>query len=158
MGGRMPRRPNISLADLEPVGPGTPSGRYLRLFWHPVMRAQELPSGRAKPLEILGEKFTIYRGEGGTPHITAFRCAHRGTQLSLGWVEGDSLRCRYHGWRSDAAGQCVEQPNEDRPFCERATRMTWPTQEYLGLVISWFGTAAPPPLPWVPNFEAKRVV
>ena len=73
------------------MGPGTPAGRYLRLFWQPVMRAKDLPVGKAKPLEILGETFTIYRGEDGAPHVTALRCPHRGTQLSLGWVEGIEL-------------------------------------------------------------------
>ena len=89
----------LQFPDLEQFGPDAPAGQYLRRFWQPVARASELPSGRAKPIEILGEKFTVYRGEGGTPHVVAFRCPHRGTQLSLGWVEGDSLRCRYHGWR-----------------------------------------------------------
>jgi 5,5'-dehydrodivanillate O-demethylase len=128
----MGRYGSLKFADLERVGPGTPAGRYFRLFWQPAMRAQDLSVGRAKPLEIVGEKFTIYRGEGGTPHVTAFRCSHRGTQLSLGWVEGDTLRCRYHGWRYDAMGQCVEQPNEDRPFCDKVKMPVYPTREYAG--------------------------
>ena len=53
----------LTVPDLEPVGPGTPVGRYLRLFWRPVLRAQELRPKQAKPIEILGEKFTIYRGD-----------------------------------------------------------------------------------------------
>jgi len=51
--------------------------------------ARDLPDGRAKPVRIMSEDLTVYRGEGGTPHVVAFRCAHRGTQLSTGWVEGD---------------------------------------------------------------------
>ncbi|MGZ9174404.1 MAG: Rieske 2Fe-2S domain-containing protein [Candidatus Binatia bacterium] len=42
--------------------------------------AAELKPGWAKPVQILGEKYTLYRGESGTPHLTAFRCAHRGLQ------------------------------------------------------------------------------
>src|SRR4051794_10904570 len=80
------------------VGPGTIAGRYLRTFWQPIAVASEIEPGRALPLRMLGEDFTIYRGEGGTPHVVAFRCAHRGTQLSTGWVEGDEIRCFYHGW------------------------------------------------------------
>jgi hypothetical protein len=80
----MARYGNLKLADLEPVGPGTPAGRYFRLFWHPVFRAKDLLPGKARPIEILSEKFTLYRGEGGAPHVTSFRCPHRGTQLSLG--------------------------------------------------------------------------
>jgi 5,5'-dehydrodivanillate O-demethylase len=149
---------DLKFADLEQVGPGTPAGRYLRLFWQPVFRARDLPNGKARPLEILGEKFTLYRGEDGIARITGFRCAHRGTQLSLGWVEGDSLRCRYHGWKFDGAGQCVEQPNEDKPFCARVKIPTYPACEYAGLVFAYFGEDTPPTFPLYPNLEVPGVV
>jgi 5,5'-dehydrodivanillate O-demethylase len=146
------------MADLEPVGPGTPAGRYFRLFWQPVMRARDLKPGRARPLEILGEKFAIYRGEGGAPHVTAFRCPHRGTQLSLGWVEGDSLRCRYHGWRYEASGQCVEQPNEDRPFCDKVNLRIYPTREYAGLIFAFLGEGEPPLFRTYPDLDRPGVI
>ncbi|MBM2811214.1 MAG: hypothetical protein HW416_1973, partial [Chloroflexi bacterium] len=85
--------------DFVHTGPDTLAGRYLRTFWHPVYLAKDLAPGRATPIHIMGEDFTLYRGETGTPHIVAFRCAHRGTQLSTGWVEGDEIRCFYHGWK-----------------------------------------------------------
>ena len=91
--------------DFVHTGPGTLSGRYLRLFWQPVCRSKDLAPGHTKPIRIMGENFTLYRGEQGA-HVVDFRCAHRGTQLSAGWVEGDCLRCVYHGWRYDSSGQC----------------------------------------------------
>ena len=148
----------IDFSDLEAIGPGTPAGGYLRLFWHPVIRVQDLPSGKAMPLEILGEKFTIYRGETGTPHMTAFRCPHRGTQLSLGWVENDTLRCRYHGWRFDADGQCVEQPNEDRSFCDKVKIRTYPTREYAGLIFAYLGEGSPPLFCNYPDLDRPGVL
>ncbi len=151
-------RGNLKMADLESVGPGTPAGRYLRLFWHPVIRAQDLPVGRAKPIEVLGEKFTIYRGESGTVYMTAFRCAHRGTQLSLGWVEGETIRCRYHGWRFDNDGQCVEQPNEDRPFCDKVKILARPTREYAGLIFAWLGEGEAPPFRNIPDLDRPGVL
>ena len=154
----MARPGTLQFADLEQVGPGTPAGRYMRLFWQPVMRGKDLPVGRAKPLEILGEKFTIYRGQDGSPHVTAFRCAHRGTQLSLGWVEGDTLRCRYHGWRYDASGQCVEMPNEDRPFCDKVKIPTYPTREYAGFIFAYFGEGAAPTFPTFPDLDRPGVL
>jgi 5,5'-dehydrodivanillate O-demethylase oxygenase subunit len=60
----------------------------------------------------MSENFTLYRGEGGTAHVVAFQCAHRGLQLSVGWVEDDCIRCRYHGWKYDATDQCIEVPTE----------------------------------------------
>ncbi len=73
--------------------PGTLGGRYLRQFWHPVAQVRDLKPGRAKPVRLLSEDFTLYRGETGTYHLTGHRCPHRGTQLSVGYVEGDSIRC-----------------------------------------------------------------
>ena len=57
----------------------------MRRFWHPIHRAEELRAGQAKPIEIMSERFTLYRGDNGAPHVVDFRCPHRGTQLSAGW-------------------------------------------------------------------------
>src|ERR1051326_4419365 len=112
-------RTDADWTDCVHTGPGTLAGRYLRSFWQPVFRAQDLRSGQAVPIRIMSEDLTLYRGQRGATHVLAFRCAHRGTQLSTGWVEGDNLRCRYHGWTYAASGQCVEQPCEPTPFCEK---------------------------------------
>lgn len=148
----------LQFSDLEAVGPGTPAGRYLRLFWHPVCRARDLLPGHARPIEILGEKFTLYRGATGAPHAVEFRCPHRRAQLSVGWVEGDDLRCRYHGWRFDASGQCVEQPAEDRPFCANVKMASYPAREYAGLIFVFLGTGAPPIFPEYPELAEPGVI
>ncbi len=148
----------LRLVDLEPVGPGTPTGRYLRRFWQPVMRAKDLAPGRAKPLEILGERFTIYRADDGAPHVVAYHCPHRGAPLSLGWIEGDDLRCRYHGWKFDCAGQCTEQPNEDKPFSAKVKMASWPAREYVGLIFAYFGEGAPPPFRHYPDLDGPGVI
>src|SRR5262245_11756099 len=85
--------------DFVHTGPDTIAGRYMRMFWHPVYRGQDLPAGHAVPIHIMSEDFTLYRGESGTPHVVAPRCAHRGTKLSVGWIEDDCIRCYYHGWK-----------------------------------------------------------
>jgi 5,5'-dehydrodivanillate O-demethylase len=144
--------------DFVHTGPDTLMGRYLRRFWHPVYVAEELPPGRAVPIRIMSEDFTLYRGESGTPHVLAFRCAHRGTQLSTGWVEGDCIRCFYHGWKYDASGQCVEMPAEDPSFPPKVRIRSYPTQEYLGLIFAYLGEGAPPPLPRYPVFEGEGVL
>src|SRR5581483_9691220 len=120
--------------DPYPVGPGTLMGRYLRSFWQPLCIAADLAPGKALPVRALGENFTVYRGQSGDPHVVEFRCAHRRSQLSIGYIEGDNIRCRYHGWVYDANGQCVEQPGEPQPFCDRIQIRSYPTIEYLGLI------------------------
>jgi 5,5'-dehydrodivanillate O-demethylase len=144
--------------DFVHTGPGTLAGRYMRMFWQPVYRAEDLALGRAVPLKVMGEDFTLYRGEGGTPHLLEFRCAHRGAQLSIGKVEGDNLRCLYHGWKYDGEGRCVEQPAEVRPFCERIKLRGYPVVEYLGLIFAYLGEGEPPPRPLYQEFEREGVL
>jgi 5,5'-dehydrodivanillate O-demethylase oxygenase subunit len=144
--------------DFAHTGPGTLAGRYLRRFWQPVYRAQDLPAGWARPIHILNEDFTLYRGEGGTPHLVAYRCAHRGTQLSTGWIEGDCIRCFYHGWKYDHTGQCVEMPAEDPSFPPKVKIASYPTEEYLGLIFAYLGEGEPPPLRRFADFEEDGVL
>jgi 5,5'-dehydrodivanillate O-demethylase len=72
-------------------------------------------------------------------------------------VEGDNLRCFYHGWKYGPDGQCTEQPAEPEPFCSRIKIRSYPTEEYLGLIFVYFGEGDPPPLPRYPDFEGGGV-
>jgi len=139
------------------TGPDTLAGRYLRSFWQPIYRSQDLERGRVVAVRIMSEDFTLYRGEGGAAHLIASRCAHRGTRLSTGWVEGDCLRCLYHGWKYDASGQCVEQPGEDGGFAAKVRLASYPTEEYLGLIFACLGEGGAPPLRRYPDFERPFV-
>jgi 5,5'-dehydrodivanillate O-demethylase oxygenase subunit len=154
-------RPTMRDADYQDyahTGPGKLAGRYLRHFWQPVYVAADLPPGHARPIRVMSEDYTLYRGEGGGVHLVDFRCAHRGTQLSTGWVEGDCIRCFYHGWKYDSTGQCVEQPAEDAAFASKVRIRSYPCEEYLGLVFAYLGEGDAPPLPRYPEFEAEGLL
>jgi 5,5'-dehydrodivanillate O-demethylase oxygenase subunit len=141
------------LPDFEHTGPGTLAGRYLRSFWQPVHHAEDIPAGRSKPITIMGTPYTLYRGADGAPHLVDFRCPHRGTQLSTGWVEGDAIRCFYHGWKFDGSGQCVEQPAEPKSFAHKVRIGSYPCRDYIGLVFAYLGEGKPPEFPRYPEFE-----
>ena len=144
--------------DFVHTGPGTLAGRYLRSFWQPIYVGEELAPGRAVPLRIMSEDFTLFRGESGTPHTVEARCAHRRTPLHMGWVEEDCIRCRYHGWKYDGTGQCVEQPGELESFAKKVQITSYPTQEYLGLIWAYLGEGAPPPMRRLPDMEKPGVL
>ena len=144
--------------DLVSTGPDSIAGKFMRRFWHPIHRAEELRPGQAKPIEIMSERFTLYRSETGAPHVTEFRCPHRGTQLSAGWVEGDSIRCMYHGWLFNGAGQCTDQPAEEKSFAAKIRIRSYPTREYLGLIFAYFGAGEAPPFPLYPHMEEDGVL
>jgi 5,5'-dehydrodivanillate O-demethylase len=121
--------------DIATTRPGTSGGAFMRQFWHAVYRSQDLPARHAKPIRIMSEDYTLYRGHSGTAQIVAYRCPHRGAPMHLGWVEDDSIRCAYHGWKFECSGRCVEQPAEEPGFARKVSIRTYPTREYLGLVF-----------------------
>ncbi len=145
--------------DFASAGPGTPGGIFLRKFWQPVFVSAELAVGKAKPIHIMGEHFTLYRGESGIAHVVGFRCAHRGTQLSTGWVKGDAIRCLYHGWTYDGGGACTERPAE-KPSgaAPHISIPAFPTREHLGLIFAYFGEGEPPAFPPYPAFDDGGLV
>jgi 5,5'-dehydrodivanillate O-demethylase len=105
------------------------------------------------PLRIMSEDFTLYRGASGAVFLVDRRCPHRGAQLSAGWVEGDQIRCFYHGWKFDGAGRCVEQPAEGSAFAHKVSVRSFPAREYLGLIFAYLGDDEPPAFPRYPEFE-----
>jgi 5,5'-dehydrodivanillate O-demethylase oxygenase subunit len=152
---------DVDIGEATRTGPGTLGGRYLRRFWHPVAMADEISSGKARTLKILGEEFTLYRGTSGKPFAVAHRCPHRGTQLSVGVVVEDCIRCLYHGWRFDGDGQCVDQPAEkNQNFARKVRIRSYPVSEYIGLIFVYFGEGEgePPPRPRFPEFEGEGLL
>lgn len=144
----------ISYVDVLRTGPGTLAGRYLRQFWQPIALSDDVAKGKAKPVQVMNERFTLYRGKSGKAYLIGPRCTHRGAQLSAGWVEGETIRCIYHGWVFDGDGRCVEQPAENEKFREKAGLPAYPTMEYLGLVFAYLGEGEPPPFPRYPWMES----
>lgn len=143
----------VGLSDLVATGPGTLAGRYLRLFWQPVLRAEDLSPNQAVPVRIMSDDVTVFRGADGEPHIVAGRCAHRKTLLHTGHVIGDTIRCLYHGWQYGPDGRCISQPSERDGFTATTAIAAFPTAEYLGLIWGYFGSGDPPPMRRYPDFE-----
>jgi 5,5'-dehydrodivanillate O-demethylase oxygenase subunit len=145
--------PTLEQLDVARSGPDTLTGRFLRQFWTPVALLDDVLPGRARPITIMNERFTYYRGESGEPHLVGFFCAHRSTQMSTGWVEGEDIRCFYHGWKYDGTGQCIEQPAERETYAAKVRIEGYPTKNYLGLVFAYLGNRTPPEFPLYPIFD-----
>jgi 5,5'-dehydrodivanillate O-demethylase len=151
-------RPDTYLDEFPYTGPDRLAGKYMRLFWQPVARSEDLPAGKAKPIKVMNVDYTLYRGQSGTPYVVDHRCAHRGTQLSVGFVEGEEIRCLYHGWKFRADGQCTERPGELGKSGAGIRIGAYPTQEFLGLIYAYLGEGEPPAFPPYPAFEGEGFI
>ena len=78
-------------------------------FWHPVARSEEVTDKPIK-VKLLDQPLVLWRSNG---RVAAFYdlCVHRGTPLSLGWLDNGELVCAYHGWRYGADGSCTRIPS-----------------------------------------------
>jgi phenylpropionate dioxygenase-like ring-hydroxylating dioxygenase large terminal subunit len=72
--------------------------------WHPVLKSNEL-GNKPVGIKLAGHPIVLYRPRPSTLAALADECPHRRLKLSLGEVIGHKLRCRYHGWTFDDAGQ-----------------------------------------------------
>ena len=59
--------------ELTEVGPGTPTGEYMRRFWHPVCMAMEL-TDTPRFLKILGEELVCFRDGSGRIGLRRIGC------------------------------------------------------------------------------------
>jgi nitrite reductase/ring-hydroxylating ferredoxin subunit/uncharacterized membrane protein len=71
-----------------------------------VLPLAELPEGQPHRVEVEGQPVLLVR-RGERIFALAERCAHLGGPLAEGSLEGDSIRCPWHGSRFDLASGCV---------------------------------------------------
>lgn len=114
---------------------------FLRNCWYVAAWSHEVaeePLGRT----LLNEPVVLYRAEDGTPVALQDRCCHRALPLSMGKVEGNRIRCNYHGLLFDKDGSCVDVPGQTKvPPGSRVN--SYPLLERAGWIWIWMGEAAP---------------
>jgi phenylpropionate dioxygenase-like ring-hydroxylating dioxygenase large terminal subunit len=110
-------------------------------YWYPIAWAGEIKPGKTLARHFAGEPIVLYRGASGKIFALENRCAHRQVPLSLGVVEGETLRCGYHGWSYSCAGKCIDVPYLGRERVPNGVR-SYPTHEVDGLVFIFPGNPA----------------
>lgn len=139
------------------VGPGTPMGDLLRQYWLPFLPSRDLPEPDYRPLKVrlLGEDLIAFRDTDGRVGLLEESCPHRGANLYWARNEECGLRCVYHGWKFDVAGNCVDMPNEpaDSNFKDKVRAVSYPCHEVNGLIWTYMGPQAEPPA--FPPFEVN---
>jgi len=140
---------------LTQVGPGTPMGNFMRRYWIPVAKLEELsePGGAPTRIRILGEHLVAFRDPSGACGLVNEVCPHRGASLAYGRNEEGGLRCLYHGWKIGASGQVLETPPEPVhvTFPQRLCVQAYPVREAGGLLWTYMGPKEmEPPFPKFP--------
>jgi len=90
---------------------------------------------------ILEERLVFYRKEDGTPVALDGICPHRNLPMVQGELEGDAVRCRYHGFRFDTDGRCTDIPSQPTVPSSFTTR-AYPVLERWQWIWVWMGDPA----------------
>ena len=107
-------------------------------FWYPLAWSDELKAGKTLARRFAGEPIVLYRGKSGQVFALEDRCAHRQVPLSQGVVNGETLRCGYHGWAYAASGRCVDVPYLGKERLPNGVR-AYPAREVDGLIFVFPG-------------------
>ena len=125
------------------LGPNTfPRG------WFIVAESKELGAATTMAVRFFGQDLALYRGEDGTPVLLDAYCAHMGTHLTASksamlvknceQIEGNSIRCPYHGWRYSPEGHVDDIPYSDAPYPKSASIRSYPVLDNMGCIMTWY--------------------
>lgn len=112
---------------------------FVRNAWYVAAFSHEC-TDRPLARTLLGESVALFRTPDGVCVALQDRCCHRFAPLSLGDVEADGIRCRYHGMKFNHQGTCIEIPGQSvipAKMCVRA----FPLIERHGFLWIWLGDA-----------------
>jgi phenylpropionate dioxygenase-like ring-hydroxylating dioxygenase large terminal subunit len=133
--------------------------------WYAVAFSSAVTSKPTR-MSVFGDALVVYRRlEDRRVVALSDACAHRGAALSRGWLDGDCIRCPYHGWKYDIGGGCVEIPANpaDTPVPSNARVRAYAAEERYGLVWLFRGDLPEhlrPAIPTLKHFDdpAMRLV
>ncbi len=134
---------------------------FVKNSWYVAAFTGEI-LGQPLARRIAGEPVVFYRGSDGEISALEDRCCHRGLPLSMGEINGDLLRCQYHGLEFDRSGACVKIPAQD-VIPPNARVRAYPTKVRGQAVWIWMGDTQQmdetliPEFPWFddPSWDWK---
>ncbi len=116
--------------------------RYVKNTWYAAAWEHEIAAAENKLARTICEQPLVFiRGESGDYFALDNRCCHRAAPLSIGRIEGDNIRCMYHGLLYDNKGKCIEIPGQDRISKNMCVRQ-YPVAVRGNMLWIWMGDPA----------------
>lgn len=124
--------------------------------WYIACRSS-LGKGEAKSIDLCGQKIVIFRGEDGIVRALDAYCPHLGTDLGIGRVDGNWIRCTFHHWAFDATGTCQDIPCQTQ-IPAKAKISAYATEEKYGFIWIYPDAKAPEAIAEFDELQGKRLV
>ena len=124
---------------------------FLRNCWYAAGWSRDFASAVLTPATILNEPIVIYRQTNGAAVALQDRCCHRFAPLSMGRIEGDDLRCMYHGLKFAPSGKCIEIPGQPKIPLQACVR-NFPIVDKYSVAWIWMGDPSLADEALIPDF------
>lgn len=129
-----------------PIGLAVPSS------WYCLGLAVDLKPGALWRRSLAGEALVVFRTESGAVAALSAWCPHLGADLGVGGqVAGEDIRCPFHGFCFNRAGECTSTPY-GKKIPPAAKARSYPVVERNGLILAWYGSAGESP-----SFEVETI-
>jgi phenylpropionate dioxygenase-like ring-hydroxylating dioxygenase large terminal subunit len=125
--------------------------------WYLVCLSQEIPKGQVKSLEICGQRIVLFRGQDGKINALDAYCPHLGTDLGIGRVDKNLIRCFFHHWAFDGQGNCQDIPCQTT-IPEAAKLPAYTCEEKYGFIWIYPDENATEPLPDFDELQGKKIL
>jgi phenylpropionate dioxygenase-like ring-hydroxylating dioxygenase large terminal subunit len=125
--------------------------------WYVACLSKEITQGKAKSLEICGRRIVVFRGEDNKVRALDAYCPHLGTDLGIGRVDRNYIRCFFHHWAFDGEGKCQDIPCQDR-IPENATTQAYATEEKYDFIWIYPDAKAPEGVAEFDELKGKQLV
>ena len=110
--------------------------------WYIVCPSKEISQGKVKSFTICGQKIVVFRGQDGKVRALDAYCPHLGTDLAIGKVDGNLIRCFFHHWAFDGKGKCQDIPCQSN-IPQKAKLQSYTTDEKYGFIWVYPDEEAP---------------
>jgi len=139
--------------------------------WFVVANGRDITSTKPYNARFFGEDVVLFRGISGKIGMVEAYCPHMGTHLGKSEhsyiskaglnIQGDGIRCPFHGWRFGLDGKCNHIPYYDGAIPRAAKLKSWHVEERYGIVFCWNDPEGMEPdfdLPVIPEWDDESYV
>lgn len=130
--------------------------------WFAACYSHELAAGEVQARTLFDQPVVLFRTESGQAAVLDAHCPHMGAHFGHGGrVEGETIRCPFHGFSFAPEGTCVAIPyraskhagmGKIPPTCRARS---WSVRERDGYVLVWHHHARAEPTWEVPSIDHR---
>jgi phenylpropionate dioxygenase-like ring-hydroxylating dioxygenase large terminal subunit len=125
--------------------------------WYIALPSQQLDRGKVKSIDLCDQRIVLFRGNDDRVRALDAYCPHMGTDLGIGHVDGNNVRCFFHHWAFSGDGDCLDIPCQPS-IPAHAKLQAYDTDEKYGWIWIYPAAQAPERVAEFDELKGKIVV